>query len=159
MKHDISFTVNGEIYEISVKSETLLLDAIRDKLNLTGTKVACRTGECGACTIIMDDKPVNSCMVLAVEAHGSVITTVEGLNDGDELHPIQKAFVEKGAIQCGFCTPGMIMSTKALLDKNSTPNTNDIHKAIRGNICRCTGYKKIEDAIFYAAEIMNKVKN
>ncbi|CCQ95111.1 Nicotinate dehydrogenase small FeS subunit [[Clostridium] ultunense Esp] len=155
MKHDISLNVNGEIYNISVESDTLLLDAIRNHLNLTGTKDGCKAGECGACTVIMDGKPVNSCMVLAVEAEGSVITTIEGLNNGEELHPIQKAFVEEGAVQCGFCTPGMVMSAKGLLDKNPSPNTKDIRKAIRGNVCRCTGYKKIEKAILRAAETMN----
>ncbi len=158
MKHDISLNVNGEIYNISVESDTLLLDAIRNHLNLTGTKDGCRAGECGACTVIMDGKPVNSCMVLAVEAEGSVITTIEGLNNGEELHPIQKAFVEEGAVQCGFCTPGMVMSAKGLLDKNPSPNTKDIRKAIRGNVCRCTGYKKIEKAILHAAEMINEDK-
>ena len=158
MKHDISLNVNGEVYNVGVESDTVLLDVIRDHLNLTGTKDSCRAGECGACTVIMDGRPVSSCMVLAVEANGSVITTVEGLSNGDELHPIQKAFVEEGAVQCGFCTPGMVMSAKGLLDRNPSPNVKEIRKAIRGNVCRCTGYKKIENAILHAAEMINEDK-
>lgn len=150
----ISLKVNGEAYEFEVKSETILLDLIKDKLNLTGTKAACRSGECGACTVIMNGAPVNSCMVLAVEADGSEILTIEGLRIGDELHPIQQAFIDKGAVQCGFCTPGMVMSAKALLDKNNNPTKDEVRKAIRGNVCRCTGYKKIEEAILSAARNM-----
>jgi len=154
LKHAVSFTVNGEAYELEVQSETVLLDVIRDRLNLTGTKGACRNGECGACTVMMNGVTVNSCMVLAVEADGSEILTIEGLSQVGKLHPIQQAFIDKGAVQCGFCTPGMIMSAKGLLDNNNNPTKAEVKKAIRGNICRCTGYKKIEDAILYAAEKM-----
>ncbi len=154
MKHTISLKVNGESYEIDVQSETVLLDLIREKLDLTGTKDGCRSGECGACTVMMNGVPVNSCMVLAVEADGSEITTIEGLSKGEELHPIQKSFIEKGAVQCGYCTPGMILSAKALLDRNNDPTSEEVKKAIRGNICRCTGYQKIEEAIMDAASTM-----
>ncbi len=154
MKHTISLKVNGESYKIDVQSETVLLDLIREKLDLTGTKDGCRSGECGACTVMMNGVPVNSCMVLAVEADGSEITTIEGLSKGDELHPLQKSFIEKGAVQCGYCTPGMILSAKALLDRNSAPTSEEVKKAIRGNICRCTGYQKIEEAIMDAASTM-----
>lgn len=159
MKHFISLKVNGELYQLDVESDTVLLDMIKYQLNLTGTKDGCRAGECGACTVIMNGRPVNSCMVLAVEANGSEILTIEGLGSEDNLHPIQESFVKKGAIQCGFCSPGMIMSTKALLDKNENPTSEEVKEAIRGNICRCTGYKKIEEAIMDAAGKMRGDKN
>ncbi len=154
----IKVTVNGILYELSVQPWETLLDVIREHLGLTGTKEGCGLGECGACTVIMDGKTVNSCLVLAVEADSRVITTIEGLANGDELHPIQEAFIKCGGLQCGFCTPGMIMSTKALLEENPTPDEEEIRKAIAGNFCRCTGYTKIIESIKVAAENMRRVK-
>ena len=148
----IRLTVNGVSYEIAVKPWATLLEVLREDLGWTGTKEGCGLGECGACTIIMDGRVVNSCMVLAGEADGRVITTIEGLADGDELHPIQKAFVEQGGVQCGFCTSGMIMSTKALLDENPNPTEEEMRRAIAGNFCRCTGYTKIFESIKAAAK-------
>jgi carbon-monoxide dehydrogenase small subunit len=156
MNHAITLKVNGELYKVSVRSDHTLLDVLREQLNLTGTKDGCRAGECGACTVIMNGASVNACLVLAVEADGSDIKTIEGLSNGDELHPIQKAFVEEGAIQCGFCTPGMVMSAKALLDRYPDPTPDEIRKGIRGNICRCTGYKKIERAIMHASQTIRR---
>jgi len=147
MKKIITLTINQLACEIAVEPNKTLADLLRYDLKLTGTKKGCDTGDCGACTVIMDGDPVNSCLVLAVQANGSRIETVEGLSADEGLHPIQKAFVEKGAIQCGYCTPGMIMSTKSLLDKNSNPTEQDIREGISGNLCRCTGYTKIFEAI------------
>jgi len=147
MKHLINLKVNGESYEIAVDPRKTLLDAIRDDLGLTGTKKGCDMGECGTCTVILDGKAVNSCLVLAVEAEGKDVLTIEGLAEGTKLHPIQEAFIKHGAIQCGFCTPGMILSAKALLDENPNPTEDDVKKAIAGNLCRCTGYVKIVEAI------------
>jgi carbon-monoxide dehydrogenase small subunit len=149
----IKLTVNGTLYELGVQSWETLVEVIRDNLGLTGTKEGCGLGECGACTVIMDGKPVNSCLVLAVEADGKQITTIEGLADG-KLHPLQEAFVEEGGMQCGFCTPGMIMSAKALLDENPDPDDDEIKRGIAGNICRCTGYAKIVASIKAAAKTM-----
>lgn len=154
----IKVTVNGILYELSVQPWETLLDVIREHLGLTGTKEGCGLGECGACTIIMDGKTVNSCLVLAVEADNRVITTIEGLANGDELHPIQEAFVNCGGLQCGFCTPGMIMSTKALLENNPSPDEEEIRKGIAGNFCRCTGYTKIIESVKVAAKNMRRVK-
>lgn len=147
MKHPIKFTVNGTPYELSVEPNELLVNVLRNKLDLTGTKKGCGTGECGVCTVIMDGKPVNSCLVLVLEAGGKEILTIEGLGERNQLHPIQEAFVNQGAIQCGFCTPGMVLSAKALLDENPRPTEEEIKLAIAGNICRCTGYKKIVEAV------------
>lgn len=152
----ISLTVNGEDRKIIVEPRDSLLDVLRIKLDLTGTKKGCNEGDCGACTVIMDDRPVNSCLVLAVEAEGADILTVEGIASGPKLHPLQEAFIEHGALQCGFCTPGMIMSAKALLDENPDPTPDEIKKAISGNICRCTGYVKIIQAVRAAAEKMKE---
>jgi carbon-monoxide dehydrogenase small subunit len=154
----IEVTVNGILYELSVQPWETLLDVIREHLGLTGTKEGCGLGECGACTVIMDGKTVNSCLVLAFEADSRVITTIEGLANGDELHPIQEAFIKCGGLQCGFCTPGMIMSTKALLEKNPSPDEEEIRKAIAGNFCRCTGYTKIIESVKVAAKNMRRVK-
>jgi carbon-monoxide dehydrogenase small subunit len=154
----IKVTVNGILYELSVQPWETLLDVIREHLGLTGTKEGCGLGECGACTIIMDGKTVNSCLVLAVEADDRVITTIEGLANGDELHPIQEAFVKCGGLQCGFCTPGMIMSTKALLEEKPNPSEEEIRKGIAGNFCRCTGYTKIIESVKVAAKNMQRVK-
>lgn len=160
MKHNISIRVNSNEYLIDVDSNQTLLDVLRENLNLTGVKDGCKAGECGACSVILNGEIVNSCLVLAVEADGADILTIEGLANGDELHPIQKAFVEEGAIQCGFCTPGMIMSAKNLLDKtNNHPTSEEIREAIRGNYCRCTGYKKIEKAISTAANMLEDKQN
>ncbi len=147
MKKIINLTINQLAYEIAVEPNKTLADLLRYDLKLTGTKKGCDTGDCGACTVIMNGDPVNSCLVLAVQANGSQIETVEGLSTDEGIHPIQNAFVEKGAIQCGYCTPGMIMSTKSLLDKNPNPSEQDIREGISGNLCRCTGYTKIFEAI------------
>ena len=147
MKHLIKINVNGNDHELAVRPGTTLLDLLRDELNLTGTKKGCELGDCGACTVILDSKPVNSCIVLALEADGKNVITIEGLTKGEKLHPIQQAFIEKGAIQCGYCTPGMIMRTKALLDENPNPTEDEIKKALSGNLCRCTGYTKIIEAV------------
>ena len=156
MHHLINLKINGETYKINIKPNTLLLDLIRDEIGLTGTKRGCDTGECGACTVLMDGKPVNSCLVLAVEADGKNILTIEGLAENGELHPLQEAFIEEGAVQCGFCTPGMLLSAKAVLEVNSNPQEEEIKKAIAGNLCRCTGYTKIIKAIIIATEKMKK---
>ena len=150
----VRLTVNGSLHELGVQPWETLLEVIRDKLGLTGTKEGCGLGECGACTVIMDGKTVNSCLVLAVEADGKQITTIEGLADGDRLHPVQEAFIEHGGLQCGFCTPGMIMSAKALLDEDPHPSEDEIRRGIAGNLCRCTGYTKIIEAITSAATKM-----
>lgn len=154
----ISLTVNGKSYELLVKPWTTLLDVIRDDLGLIGTKEGCGLGECGACTVIMDGKTVNSCLILALEAYGKEIITVEGLAQGDKLHPIQEAFVEYGGLQCGFCTPGMIISAKALLDENPNPTDDEIRRGIAGNFCRCTGYTKIIESVKVAAKDIQGVK-
>ncbi len=151
-KSAITLTVNGEVYQISVKPNTILLDVLRDELDLTGTKRGCDTGDCGVCTVIMDGKTVNACLVLAMKADGRNIDTIEGIANGNKLDPIQEAFVEKGAVQCGFCTPGMVLSTKALLDKNPQPTKLEIKTGISGNLCRCTGYTKIIEAIQSASQ-------
>jgi aerobic carbon-monoxide dehydrogenase small subunit len=150
----IKITVNDKDYELQVKPWATLLDVIRDDLGLTGTKEGCGEGECGACTVIMDGKAVNSCIMLAREANGKKITTIEGLADGDKLHPIQEAFLEMGGMQCGFCTPGMILSTKILLDTNKNPHDDEIRKGLEGNFCRCTGYTKIFESVKTAAQKM-----
>ena len=152
----IRFTVNGRKVEREVTADSRLLDLLRDDLHLTGTKEGCGEGECGACTVLIDGKAVNSCLVLAPQADGKDILTVEGLAKGDELHPIQRAFVEKGAVQCGFCTPGFIMSTYALLEENPNPSNEEILTALEGNLCRCTGYTKIIEAVHYAVELMRE---
>jgi carbon-monoxide dehydrogenase small subunit len=147
MKRLIRLIVNDKDYEIAVRPNQTLADVIRNDIGLTGTKKGCEVGECGTCTVILDGKPVNSCLVLAVQANGKNVLTIEGLETDQGLHPIQQAFVDKGAIQCGFCTPGMILSAKSLLDQNPTPDEKEIRTAISGNLCRCTGYQKIVEAI------------
>ena len=148
----VRLTINRETISLNVSPTKLLIDLIREDLGLTGTKMACGHGDCGACTVLMDGKPVNSCLVLAVEAQGKEVTTIEGVGQNGELHPLQKAFIELGAIQCGYCTPGMILVGKALLDQNRDPSEEDVKKAIEGNICRCTGYYKIIKAILSVAK-------
>lgn len=152
----ITFTLNDETITMDIKEDIRLLDFLRDELGLTGTKEGCGEGECGACTVIIDGKAVNSCLVLLPEIDGSEITTIEGLSKNGELDPIQKAFIDEGAVQCGFCTPGMIMLTKALLDRKVNPSDEEIMEAIEGNLCRCTGYYKILQAIRTAADNIRK---
>jgi carbon-monoxide dehydrogenase small subunit len=153
-KRVIQLTVNGEEYETVVAPNQTLVEILRDGLNLTGTKEGCGEGACGTCTVLLDGKPVRSCLILAVEVQGREITTIEGLAPMGELHPVQKAFVEYGAIQCGFCAPGMILTTKALLDENPSPTEQEARQAISGNVCRCTGYTKIVEAALKAAEMI-----
>jgi aerobic-type carbon monoxide dehydrogenase small subunit (CoxS/CutS family) len=143
----ITLKVNGDRYELAVAPNETLLDVLRDRLDLTGTKKGCDTGACGACTVIMDNAPILGCMTLAVKCHNREITTVEGLAPNGKLHPLQQAAIEHNAIQCGYCTPGWLLSAKALLDANSAPSLDEMRTAIAGNLCRCTGYKKIEEAI------------
>ena len=147
MKHNIQLNVNREIYDVYVEPRRRLIDVIRDDIGLTGTKEGCGSGDCGACTVLIDGKPVNSCLVLAIDAKGKSIVTIEGLSNGGKLHPVQEAFIKYGAIQCGYCTPGMILSAKALLDENPNPAEEEVREAIAGNLCRCTGYVKIVKAI------------
>lgn len=156
MKQVIRLVVNGETYEVIVKASETLLDVLRDKLRLTGTKEGCDTGKCGACTVLIDGQAVRSCLTLAVSVEDKEITTIEGLAKGEELHPLQQAFIEHGALQCGFCTPGMILTAKAFLDENPTPTEDEVKEAIAGNICRCTGYSSIVEAIQEAAVAMDK---
>ena len=143
---EISLNVNGKEYNVEVDENKRLLDLLREELHLVGVKEGCSEGECGACSIIMDGELVNSCLVMAFQAHGSHIITIEGLEENGEIHPIQQAFIDVGAVQCGYCTPGMILAVKALLDKNPDPSREEIREGISGNLCRCTGYNKIIDA-------------
>ena len=149
----IKLKVNGFEYDLFIKPHWTLLDVLRDELGLTGTKKGCDKGECGACTVLVDGKAMRSCLLLAVKAKGKEIITIEGLKgrDGD-LHPIQEAFIEHFAVQCGYCTPGMIISSKALLDENPRPTENEIKEGLRGNLCRCTGYTKIIEAVSAASD-------
>lgn len=147
MKTPISLLINGELYQVSVSIKKTLLDVLREDLALTGTKKGCDSGDCGACTVLMDGKPVNSCIILAVDAVGKQISTIEGMGGIMELHPIQEALVAHGAIQCGYCTPGIVMTAKALLDSNPHPTETEVREGIAGNLCRCTGYVKIVEAI------------
>jgi len=156
-KINITLKVNGDGYELAVDPWRTLVEVLRDRLNLTGTKIGCQTGDCGACTVLIDGKSVCSCLTLAVEAQGREITTIEGLApSGEELHPLQEAFIEAGAVQCGYCTPGMILSAKHLLDRRPQPTEADIRKALSGNLCRCTGYNKIVQAIQAVAQKTGK---
>jgi aerobic-type carbon monoxide dehydrogenase small subunit (CoxS/CutS family) len=150
--YPLTFEVNSRQVTVEIEAGELLVDVLRDRLGLTGTKIGCNEGECGACTVLMDGQPVLSCLVPALRAQGRAITTIEGLSDGKTLHPLQQAFVEHGAVQCGYCTPGFILSAKALLDLNSHPTRDEIKEAIAGNLCRCTGYVKIIEAIEAAAK-------
>jgi len=148
MARRISFLLNGEVQELEIEDHWTLLYLLREELGLTGTKEGCGSGECGACTVLVDNKAVNSCLYLAAEADGKEVLTIEGLASPDgTLHPLQRAFVENGAIQCGFCTPGMILSAKALLDENPSPTEEEIRHALAGNLCRCTGYLQIFRAV------------
>ncbi|RAO98532.1 (2Fe-2S)-binding protein [Petrotoga sp. 9PW.55.5.1] len=154
----ISITVNGEVRNPDVSSTTRLLDLLRDDLKLTGTKEGCGKGECGACTVIMNGELVTSCLVLAYQADGAEIITVEGLGFEDKIDPIQEAYIETGAVQCGFCTPGFIISTKKLLEENPHPTDEEIRRGLSGNICRCTGYQKIIDAVKLASKKLEMIK-
>ena len=154
MNKTIDFILNGKQVSREVPNHRLLLDLLRDEIGATGTKEGCGTGDCGACTVLLDGKPVNSCLVLSGELDGADIVTIEGLKIGPELHPIQKAFLQDGGAQCGYCTPGMLMMSKALLDENLNPTEEDIRFALSGNLCRCTGYAKIIQAVQDAATIM-----
>lgn len=147
MKLSIHFSVNGEPREIEVEPSRTLLDVLRNELGLTGAKSGCEAGDCGSCTVLIDGKPFNSCLVLIPKVEGKEITTIEGLAEGDKLHPIQKSFLDHGAVQCGFCTPGMVLSAKALLDQNPNLSEEEIKVGMSGNLCRCTGYKKIIEAV------------
>lgn len=152
MKQLIRMTVNGQPVELAVEPYRTLLDVLRDELELTGAKKGCDRGDCGACTVLLDDKPVTSCMMLAVQADGRRITTIEGLHTDGKLHPLQQAFVDHGAVQCGFCTPGMILAAVALLEEHPHPTEAQVRDAIAGNLCRCTGYAKIVDAVLFATQ-------
>ena len=154
MKKPLSLTVNGEPRQLLVEPYHSLLDALRDELHLTGTKKGCDEGDCGACTVLLNGKPVTSCLVLAHSAHDAQVTTVEGLADRERLHPVQQAFVDRGGLQCGFCTPGLIMAAVGLLNENPDPTRDDVKYAIGGNLCRCTGYSKVIEAILAAAQVM-----
>ena len=155
---DISLKVNGKFFEVSVDENLRLIDLLRDELKLLGTKEGCGEGECGACTVIMDGETVNSCLVMAFQANGSNILTIEGMEKDGKLHPIQQAYIDAGAVQCGFCIPGMVLSTKALLDKNPNPTRAEIREGISGNLCRCTGYNKMLDATEKAVKYMEEEK-
>ena len=146
-KMEVNYTINGRAYDAYIEPNRTLLEVVRDELRLTGAKEGCGTGDCGACSMIVNGKLVTSCLMLAPQASGGTITTIEGLANGSELHPVQRAFIDKGAVQCGFCIPGMILAGKVLLDRNPRPTEPEIREAIAGNLCRCTGYTKIVEAI------------
>jgi carbon-monoxide dehydrogenase small subunit len=150
-KHHVSTTINGEPVEFLCETQQTLLDVLRNELHLTGSKEGCASGDCGACSVIVDGRVVCSCLVLGVEAEGHTVTTIEGIAQGDKLHPVQQRFLEYAALQCGFCTPGFIVATKALLDENSDPTESEIRYWLAGNLCRCTGYDKIVRAVQAAA--------
>ena len=152
MKQVMRFTINGEIYEDEIDVRRTLLEVLRENFGLTGTKRACNEGECGVCTVLLDGKPVASCLLLAVEAQDREIETVEGVAKEDELHPLQQAFLDHGAFQCGFCTPGTLMTAKGFLEENPSPTEEEVRHAIAGNLCRCTGYTKYVEAIMDVAE-------
>ena len=156
MNKQIQFTLNGARVGRDVPNHRLLLDLLRDEIGVTGTKEGCGTGDCGACTVYLNGKPVNSCLVLSGELDGANIVTIEGLQIGSELHPVQQAFVQDGGAQCGYCTPGMLMMSKALLDENPNPTEEEIRYALSGNLCRCTGYAKIIQAVQDAAAMLRK---
>lgn len=156
MKREITLTINGEDHKVEVENRRTLLDVLREDIHLLGTKKMCDMGECGSCTVLLDGKAVNACLVLAVDARGKKIETIEGVAREGRLHPIQEAFVARGAVQCGFCSPGIIMTTKAFLKKNPHPSEAEAKTAIAGNLCRCTGYVRIVEAILSAADSMKE---
>ncbi len=151
-KQTIHIKINGQPQEVAVEPHWTLLETVREQLALTGSKEGCGTGDCGACSMIVDGRLITSCLMLAPEAEGSEVLTIEGLAHNGELHPVQQSFIEAGGVQCGFCTPGMIMATKALLDRNSRPSLEDVRLGLAGNLCRCTGYAKIYESFLAAAE-------
>lgn len=153
-KHLVSLTINTDQYDLLIEPRKTLLAVLRDTIGLTGTKEGCSTGDCGACTVIVDGKSVTSCLMLAVSANGKEISTIEGLSNNGSLHPLQQAFIDKGGYQCGFCTPGFIMASKAFLDENPDASEAEVRHALGGNICRCTGYTKIIEAVMSATEAM-----
>jgi len=155
---NLKINVNNKDYEIEIDEEERLIDLLRDELRLTGVKEGCSEGECGACSVILDGKLVNSCLIMAFQANDSKVVTIEGLSEGDNINYIQKAFIEAGAVQCGYCTPGMILAAKAILDKNPNPSRDEIRMGISGNLCRCTGYEKIVEAIELAGRYLNGTK-
>ncbi len=154
MTKEIVLHINGQDYPVKVQADELLVDVLRSRLWLTGTKKGCGTGDCGACTVIMDGRPVTSCLVLAVAAEGKSIETIEGMASAEELHPLQQSFIDYGAVQCGYCTPGLLIMAKHLLERNPTPSEDEIRAGIAGNLCRCTGYTKVVEAIQAAAPEM-----
>jgi carbon-monoxide dehydrogenase small subunit len=156
VKQQIALRVNGQVYEIETQPWRTLLEVLRDGLHLTGTKVSCAEGHCGACTVIIDGEAVNACLTLAMEAQGKEILTIEGLSEGGDLHPIQETFVTHGAVQCGFCTPGLIMASKVFLEQNPEPSEEEIKKVLAGHLCRCTGYVQVIEAVKAAAELMRE---
>jgi carbon-monoxide dehydrogenase small subunit len=157
-QHEISLTVNGAAVKKTVEARTLLVHFIRENLELTGTHIGCDTTSCGACTVVLNGKPVKSCTVFAVQANGATLQTIEGVAPDGKLHPVQEGFWEKHGLQCGYCTPGMIMTAKSLLEKNKKPTEQEIREGISGNICRCTGYNKIVEAIQYAAAKLEEAR-
>ncbi|MDD5019420.1 MAG: (2Fe-2S)-binding protein [Candidatus Omnitrophica bacterium] len=152
----VTLDINQKTCVLEVRDSELLIETLRDRLGLLGTKYSCLEGDCGACTVLLDGNNVLSCLILTLEAEGRKITTIEGMSPGGELHPVQQAFIDAGAVQCGFCTPGMVLASKALLDKNSHPDKEDIVRALDGNLCRCTGYVRIVEAVTAAAKAMEK---
>jgi carbon-monoxide dehydrogenase small subunit len=152
MKQVIRLRVNGMAYEVMISPRDLLVDVLRKQLGFTGTKKGCGHGDCGTCTVLVNEKPILSCLTLAISCQGKQITTIEGLDQDGVLHPVQQSFVNHGAIQCGFCTPGMVLSAKALLDQNPSPTDDEIRRGLSGNLCRCTGYAKIIEAVEAAAK-------
>lgn len=158
MKHGLELKINGKIYEVYVEPSKTLVEVLREDLDLTGTKTGCDSGHCGACTVLMDGRAVKSCLTLVGHAKGKSILTIEGLSEGDKLHPLQRAFIEHFALQCGYCTPGMIMSAKALLDETPNPTEEDVRHALTGNLCRCTGYVKIVEAVLAAARRLSDLR-
>jgi len=154
VKQIIELSVNGESVEFAVEPQETLVEVLRDHLGLTGTKEACGTGECGSCTVLIEGKPILSCLTLAIDCCDKDIVTIEGIAEGDQVSPVQQAFLDSGAIQCGFCTPGMVLSSEVLLKENPNPQEKDIYKALEGNLCRCTGYNKIIEAVYKASKQM-----
>jgi aerobic carbon-monoxide dehydrogenase small subunit len=158
MERIIRLNINDENYDVIARPRESLLDVLRDKLGFTGTKKGCNEGDCGACTVIMNGRSVNACLIFAVEAEGQKILTIEGMSRGPQMHPLQEAFIQYGGFQCGYCTPGMLLSAKALLDENPNPTDAEIRKGISGNLCRCTGYTKIVESIREAARMMRPMR-
>jgi len=155
MKHMLRLTVNDQVHEVAASPNATLLDLLRRELSLTGTKHGCGEGDCGACVVLLDGLPVNACLVLALECEGRTVLTIEGVAQGNRLHPVQDAFLEAGAVQCGYCTPGMVLTALDLLQRNPEPTEAEVRHAISGNLCRCTGYSKIVEAILLAAGRIN----